>query len=135
MLSSCFDSERLVGVCGAEQVPGKVKVTAFDAMLVPRALTARTAKVYVPEGTPENEKRSLTPPKGNDSDRSPLTSRTMSEGAPPVNVFCQASARWPPSVSPSRLVGAEGGAGTPTLNTTSFDGWLSDQPRVARTRT
>ena len=55
-----------------------------------------------------------TAPSDNDVVSDPVTSRMVFEGGPPANVFFQASANIDPSTSPVKLVGGDGGTGTPT---------------------
>ena len=101
---------------------------------MPPVLNARTARLYVPAGTPANVKRS---DRGNWNEpvNEPVTSRMIPVGAPPEDGFCQASDSVEPSARPSSPVGADGGTGMPTLISISLDGKLLTPPTVACSRT
>src|SRR5688572_7696254 len=102
------------------QLPGKVNVTAFDGALRPVGLTVLIEKVYVPVGTPAKLNVSDT---GSVSVVviAPITFSSMLVGAPPKVVFNHDNVSEVPFATPTRLVGADGGAGTLTKMRISFD--------------
>ena len=119
---------------GGEHAAGNVNVTGLEGRLVPRSLTARAVSVYVPGGTAVKMKLSVAG-SVSDVDSEPLTSRTMLVGVPPVVPFCHARTIVEPEPTPSRFVGAEGGAGTLTKMRISFDASDRAVPFYACTRT
>ena len=99
---------KLVGVPGAAHAPGVVTVTLLDEPLEPALLYARSDSVYVPAGTPGNEKVCDT---GTPSEpvNAPVTSSVSPVAAPPPLVLVQERLRLLPVTEPCRFAGGVGG--------------------------
>ena len=73
-------------------------------------------------------------PSGSVATTGPVTSSRAPAGAPPPKVGVQASDSTGPLTSPSRFEGADGGTGTFTWATISFDGPLTPDAVIERSR-